>query len=406
MEDELASSYNPYFGDAYKRNTRKFVVEDEGDEVDEYEQSNKQDHAALDGAHRSRTAAQPIPSSSSQMWRSPARSDIRLPVSRSPPSGPEAIQYGTSPSRHFQQPHLRVGSYPSDDPDFDPMMGFERPDFQRYHTGGRSPRGIILRNKSVSHVSALSRSNQTLSPFTRSLSHYTIRSGPPKLTPAGGMVSNTTPFPGAGISAYGKNEKRKARRKRVYRLGGSSNQKKAPDGETDERDQGSKGKGRDKTTTPAEAYPYVYTHGTRRTGKDYYHEEGSISSRRHGRPGRERMDSPPSEFSDEDVEHYFRTRRPSEVVQARNTSNQHPNPSILGASAGIGVVEAAANFHAAHGVAHGAPGSSSAAASVVGAQSTDASGSRKERGPDALLMRERTNSHSSSAPGFRRQTRG
>ena len=66
---------------------------------------------------------------------------------------------------------------------------------------------IVLRpllNNSLSQLSTLYHSNHTLSPYTRSLAHFAVRSGPPTQV--------------AGLSAAG--ERPKARRKRTHRLGG------------------------------------------------------------------------------------------------------------------------------------------------------------------------------------------
>jgi mitochondrial distribution and morphology protein 34 len=107
--------------------------------------------------------------------------------------------------------------------------------------------GIVVRNNTVSQLSALSHSNQTLSPYTRSLSHFTIRSVPPRpvqTKPPNGVV--------------------RGRRKRMYRLG-------------------SKGPPQD-----AAAAEGVETNLEKKL-------RGSTSS-----------PPPPSEFSDEDVNHYFR----------------------------------------------------------------------------------------------------
>jgi distribution and morphology protein 34 len=73
-------------------------------------------------------------------------------------------------------------------------------------------REIILRpslNNSIHQLSTLSHSNHTLSPYTRSLAHFTVRSVPPK---------------GVGSSGPAAVERQplKARRKRIYRLGGQS----------------------------------------------------------------------------------------------------------------------------------------------------------------------------------------
>ena len=69
---------------------------------------------------------------------------------------------------------------------------------------------IVLRpslNNSIHQLTTLSHSNHTLSPYTRPLEHFTVRSVPPRV---------------AGLSSSGGAEKQhvKARRKRTYRLGG------------------------------------------------------------------------------------------------------------------------------------------------------------------------------------------
>jgi len=68
---------------------------------------------------------------------------------------------------------------------------------------------IVLRpslmTNSIHHLSTLSHSNHTLSPYTRSLAHFTVRSVPPRpLTTS--LSSERQPV--------------KAKRKRTYRLGG------------------------------------------------------------------------------------------------------------------------------------------------------------------------------------------
>jgi len=105
--------------------------------------------------------------------------------------------------------------------------------------------GIVVRNNTVSQLSALSHSNQTLSPYTRSLSHFTIRSVPPR-----------------PVQAKPPNGAVRGRRKRIYRLGST----KPPQGATAADDvEGNLAKLRSTSSPP-----------------------------------------PPSEFSDEDVDHYFR----------------------------------------------------------------------------------------------------
>ena len=69
---------------------------------------------------------------------------------------------------------------------------------------------IILRpslNNSIHQLSTLSHSNHTLSPYTRSLEHFTVRSVPPRI-------------PRAGLSLAGAEKQPvKAKRKRTYRFG-------------------------------------------------------------------------------------------------------------------------------------------------------------------------------------------
>ncbi|KAF9450967.1 hypothetical protein P691DRAFT_700310, partial [Macrolepiota fuliginosa MF-IS2] len=75
-----------------------------------------------------------------------------------------------------------------------------------------------LNNNSIHQLSSLSHSNHTLSPYTRSLSHFTVRSVPPR-----SWASSTTGVVGHGITSTGPGGERqpvKARRKRIFRLGG------------------------------------------------------------------------------------------------------------------------------------------------------------------------------------------
>lgn len=71
-----------------------------------------------------------------------------------------------------------------------------------------SPKIIIrphLLNNHLSHLSTLSHSNHTLSPYTRSMQHFTVRSGPPRFE---------------GSSPGHEKQPIKAKRKRTYRIGG------------------------------------------------------------------------------------------------------------------------------------------------------------------------------------------
>lgn len=65
---------------------------------------------------------------------------------------------------------------------------------------------------SASRLSMLSNSNHTLSPYVRTLEHFTVRSGPPRDIPSGA---------GSG----GERHPVKARRKRTFHLGGNSSSK-------------------------------------------------------------------------------------------------------------------------------------------------------------------------------------
>jgi len=82
---------------------------------------------------------------------------------------------------------------------------------------------IILRpslNEHVFKFSTLTHSNHTLSPFTRSLEHFAVRSGPPKASMNSGV--------GGGPSDRPPHAKVKARRKRIYRVGGKKKEPEEP----------------------------------------------------------------------------------------------------------------------------------------------------------------------------------
>jgi distribution and morphology protein 34 len=79
---------------------------------------------------------------------------------------------------------------------------------------------IVLRpnsnNSSIHQLSTLSHSNHTLSPYTRDLSHFTVRSVPPRNLSVAGQGIGGFAFGGAG----GDRQPVKARRKRTYRISG------------------------------------------------------------------------------------------------------------------------------------------------------------------------------------------
>ena len=110
-------------------------------------------------------------------------------------------------------------------------------------------------NNSIHQLSTLSHSNRTLSPYTRDLSHFTVRSVPPRNLSLSGL--GIAGF-GAGVSG-GDRQPVKARRKRMYRVGGQM-------------------------TAPAEKMQEV---------------EG------HGNISRRASPSPPSEFDMSEMDRYF-----------------------------------------------------------------------------------------------------
>ncbi|KAL4076343.1 hypothetical protein J3A83DRAFT_4126269 [Scleroderma citrinum] len=81
-----------------------------------------------------------------------------------------------------------------------------------YHALSDADPKIVLRpslNNTIHQLSTLSYSNHTLSPYTRSLEHYTVRSVPPRTLNA------------SGVQAAPDRRPVKARRKRTCRIGGS-----------------------------------------------------------------------------------------------------------------------------------------------------------------------------------------
>ena len=77
-------------------------------------------------------------------------------------------------------------------------------------------------NNTLHQLSTLSFSNHTLSPYTRSLEHFAVRSGPPRTLNA------------SGVRAPPERRPVKARRKRMYRIGGKPQPQPQPNPEPDE----------------------------------------------------------------------------------------------------------------------------------------------------------------------------
>ena len=90
--------------------------------------------------------------------------------------------------------------------------GFHSGSPPTHHTLSDADPTIVLGpslNNTIHQLSTLSHSNHTLSPYTRSLAHYTVRSVPPRTLNA------------SGVQAVPERRPVKARRKRTYRVGGS-----------------------------------------------------------------------------------------------------------------------------------------------------------------------------------------
>ena len=84
----------------------------------------------------------------------------------------------------------------------------------------QDPTKIVLRlslNSPIHQLSTLSHSNHTLSPYTRDVSHFTVRSVPPRGVGYGHGVG----FTGGQGQGLERQPSVKAKRKRMYRLGGS-----------------------------------------------------------------------------------------------------------------------------------------------------------------------------------------
>lgn len=138
-----------------------------------------------------------------------------------------------------------------------------------HHSLDPDPKIVLrpsLNNASIHQLSTLSHSNHTLSPYTRSLSHFTVRSVPPR-----GIGPS-------GLSASFERQPVKAKRKRTYRLGGRK--------------------------PPPESVPAVPDS-----------------------PERASSPIPPSEFDESDMDRYFRSyddhSRPPNIRQYR--SHLHPS---------------------------------------------------------------------------------
>lgn len=217
--------YNPYFGEAY----------------DSLHYSGAASRPRV-GLSHSRSIAGSSTQASSQ-------ASSRLGMNNTPrTSSPSSFEMSTSPPK--PRSTLAVSHRNIDRPrSLSPFNRNRRPVLGSPGTESnledQQDDGIVVRNNTVSQLSALSHSNQTLSPYTRSLSHFTIRSVPPR-----------------PVQAKPPNRAVRGRRKRMYRLGSTNPPQVAATGDVE----GNLEKVLRNTSSPP----------------------------------------PPSEFSDEDVDHYFR----------------------------------------------------------------------------------------------------
>ncbi|KAI0677203.1 hypothetical protein C8Q78DRAFT_1073929 [Trametes maxima] len=162
-------------------------------------------------------------SSASPLRRSPQSIPPVPSLERSPflrPGSPSSLQ--TQPSRSSDMTHSVPTPPP---PEEDASVRITRPrrlstassnldafsssSYDQHHMSDHDPK-IVLRpslNNTISQLSTLSHSNHTLSPYTRTLEHFTVRSVPPREANSSGPTSSVERQPV------------KARRKRLHRLG-------------------------------------------------------------------------------------------------------------------------------------------------------------------------------------------
>lgn len=199
------------------------------------------------------------PSSPSSLQTQPSRSsDMTHSVPTPPPPEEETSVRITRPRR--------LSTTSSNLDTFSAASSFD-PDHGHHGRGHHTDPKIVLRptlNGSISKLSTLSHSNHTLSPYTRTLEHFTVRSVPPRDAGSSGPTSSVERQPV------------KARRKRLHRLGSSN---KANEG---------KGKGREK----GRGFDSML---------DDYAESAPSSC-----PGSPH--APPSEFDASEMDRYFRSR--------------------------------------------------------------------------------------------------
>ncbi|KAH8094934.1 hypothetical protein BXZ70DRAFT_346208 [Cristinia sonorae] len=192
----------------------------------------------------SRSASYSAIDSRQQFYRAPSPSMPFIPpvppLEHSGRRGGSPSSVRTQPSRSTDMTQsIHTPPHP-DDSDSEAGIRIARPrrtSFSSFHTmdkfyTGSPPDGylsgdhdpkIVLKPalNSISKLSTLSHSNHTLSPYTRTLEHFTVRSVPPRETNSSGSAS------------LAERQPTKARRKRTHRLGGKT--KKYPDTEGPEK---------------------------------------------------------------------------------------------------------------------------------------------------------------------------
>ena len=165
---------------------------------------------------RSSNSELPLLLSTSITHPIPRLSHNHAPLPTPPPSE-TYTDPGNSPSHRRRRSEDRRSSISSSIPD-----RFDTTSPSLHGSFGPDPDPqIILRpslNEHIFKLSTLAHSNHTLSPFTRSLEHFAVRSGPPK------APTN----PGVGSSDRPPQAKVKAKRKRIYRVGGKKKEPEEP----------------------------------------------------------------------------------------------------------------------------------------------------------------------------------
>jgi len=148
----------------------------------------------------------------------PGRGHIYAPLPTPPPSDTYTDPDNSSSHRRRQSEDRR-SSISSSIPD-----RFDTTSPNLHGSFGPDPDPqITLRpslNEHIFKLSTLSHSNHTLSPYTRSLEHFAVRSGPPRTSATsgiGGVPSDRPP-----------QVKAKAKRKRIYRVGGKVKEPEEP----------------------------------------------------------------------------------------------------------------------------------------------------------------------------------